>query len=597
MRQDEIEEKRWLARLTECKRKDLKQLQRRAELRPVNNALDKLLPFNGFWPALQIGTFHHFVEEQMYQNNLFPKISDVTTRSQILQKLLKTSCLIPSLFTFFEDTKWLEPIAKVVRKLLPGSCKKSNRHAMYQKYTSLRAGVVHIKDRDQWRTEAGEATHHMECGYLQLYMFAWRHFPELIGAAPRKDKGTPKPQIQQINKHSWRRLGQLAKDLGFDSKEISGFANSNPDLGMALAFLNQTRPPDFYNQTKDRYHASALQICHVLDEIEEQGGLGHYKHLDHQMDHVPLEYRYGRPFEKSFEYGRSNFFLSDIYSAANQRLSYFAVNKNIFFAFFGFELRHRMKVHQHQATSNTVDADHLMTGTRENVDISNSNEVQGLESELVISNQDNQYQPADVHSHTSGPAMPIVQSGNDRIENLFDDDQRESDTMAGVSPKTPEQTHGSTAANAAQNPHDLLPNHQEGGWLLVDADYAIGLQFPKENRKEMESHIYRQANNYFFACYSDSENRLIAQRAEDIYRFSKGGDWDGIIYFFKSDRQKLKNLTDIGFETFRGPTMEDRLRQLSERYKNKRKNSKEPRGLDERSKKQKSRGEEFEEEL
>lgn len=71
--------------------------------------------------------------------------------------------------------------------------------------------------------------------------------------------------------------------------------------------------------------------------------------------------------------------------------------------------------------------------------------------------------------------MLITQRGNDSIENLFEDDQREPDTMAGVSPKTPEQTHGSTAANASQDVYDLLPKHQEGGWLLVDADYAEGL--------------------------------------------------------------------------------------------------------------------------
>ena len=210
----------------------------------------------------------------------------------------------------------------------------------------MRAGAVRIKDRDQWRTKAGEATHHMECGYLQIYMFAWRHFPELVGTAPRKDKGTAKPQIQQINKHSWRRLGQLAKDLGFDSKEISAFANDNPDLGIALAFLNQTRPPDFYNQTKDRCHVSAIQICYILDEIEEQRGLGRYEHLDYQMNYVPLEYRYGRPFKKSFECSRPKFYLPDIYSVENQRLSYFTVHRDIFCAFFGFELRHRMKAPQ-----------------------------------------------------------------------------------------------------------------------------------------------------------------------------------------------------------------------------------------------------------
>lgn len=55
------EEGRWLARLSECKRKDVKQLQRRSELRPLTSALDNLLPFSGFWPALQIGTFHRLL--------------------------------------------------------------------------------------------------------------------------------------------------------------------------------------------------------------------------------------------------------------------------------------------------------------------------------------------------------------------------------------------------------------------------------------------------------------------------------------------------------------------------------------------------------
>ena len=84
-------------------------------------------------------------------------------------------------------------------------------------------------------------------------------------------------------------------------------------------------------------------------------------------------------------------------------------------------------------------------------------------SELVLSNQHNQYQPADVDSHTSGPTMPITQSGNDRIENLFEDDQHEFDTMAGVSPTAPEQTHSSTTVNAPQDVNDLLPKHREGG--------------------------------------------------------------------------------------------------------------------------------------
>lgn len=35
-----------------------------AEPRSVNTALDKLLPFDSFWPALQIGTFHRLLNLQ-----------------------------------------------------------------------------------------------------------------------------------------------------------------------------------------------------------------------------------------------------------------------------------------------------------------------------------------------------------------------------------------------------------------------------------------------------------------------------------------------------------------------------------------------------
>lgn len=61
LRNDEAEEGRWLARLSECKRKDVKQLLRRKELRVIATALDDLLPYVGLWPALQIGTFHRIL--------------------------------------------------------------------------------------------------------------------------------------------------------------------------------------------------------------------------------------------------------------------------------------------------------------------------------------------------------------------------------------------------------------------------------------------------------------------------------------------------------------------------------------------------------
>ena len=61
MRNDLTGEGRWLARLSDCKRKYLKQFQQRKEMRGLAHAFDRLLPFTGMWPALQIGSFHRIL--------------------------------------------------------------------------------------------------------------------------------------------------------------------------------------------------------------------------------------------------------------------------------------------------------------------------------------------------------------------------------------------------------------------------------------------------------------------------------------------------------------------------------------------------------
>ena len=214
----------------------------------------------------------NFITEQMSKGNLFPNITDVVARMQIQESLLKVLYLIPSLATFFKDTKWPEPVAKVIRRLLPPLYKESNRRALFRKYTGLnyKRGKIQIQDRYQnWGSLPGEEAQHMECGYRQLCSFAWRHFPELIGIAPRKDKGKERPQIKMINKHIWRRLVKIAQSLGFDSIEITNLANYDPDLVMVIVFLGQVRPQEFYNQSNDHCRSSVIDICRILKKIEE----------------------------------------------------------------------------------------------------------------------------------------------------------------------------------------------------------------------------------------------------------------------------------------------------------------------------------------
>ena len=56
---------KWLARLSETKRRDLLQLQKMAvdcqQMSKFQDALDDLIPYSGLWSALQIGTFHRLL--------------------------------------------------------------------------------------------------------------------------------------------------------------------------------------------------------------------------------------------------------------------------------------------------------------------------------------------------------------------------------------------------------------------------------------------------------------------------------------------------------------------------------------------------------
>ena len=62
---DQRGKKSWLSRLSDVKRRDVLQLEKRAEkclrTRDFERSLDSLIPYRGLWPALQLGTFHRLL--------------------------------------------------------------------------------------------------------------------------------------------------------------------------------------------------------------------------------------------------------------------------------------------------------------------------------------------------------------------------------------------------------------------------------------------------------------------------------------------------------------------------------------------------------
>lgn len=58
------------------------------------------------------------ITDLMRQGALFPSVQDEHIRDQLLENLFRLPCIIPSLWTFFELLKYIQPICEVLRELL-----------------------------------------------------------------------------------------------------------------------------------------------------------------------------------------------------------------------------------------------------------------------------------------------------------------------------------------------------------------------------------------------------------------------------------------------------------------------------------------------
>jgi hypothetical protein len=66
-----------------------------------------------------------FIQKNM--KALFPGIKDLTKREDILERLLTTEELIPSLWTLISDIKYLKQPAKILNMLLPPKPKRERK--------------------------------------------------------------------------------------------------------------------------------------------------------------------------------------------------------------------------------------------------------------------------------------------------------------------------------------------------------------------------------------------------------------------------------------------------------------------------------------
>ncbi|KAG4276902.1 hypothetical protein FPRO04_14216 [Fusarium proliferatum] len=285
------------------------------------------------------------VSKGIREGTIFPAIGHQSTRKRIWMNLKSLPCLIPSLYSFFEDLKYLHPPAKVVRQLVAPS-KKSTREAMWRAFTA------HGMPENQWLLQTGDGesdykwldgsySDQFEFSYQQIWLYAWRYWVELIPECPRKEEGEATPIPGRPDPRRWRDLARLAARLGFESDEIDKFLNSDPDQEIAREALLKARSPEHFVYDDSAFESYVTEVCRIFNLAREKPTNNLKPCLLVPGCGESLARRCGRVFDNAYMADRKHLFLPYIHGKANGEasgVSSFAVRVSVYFAFFGKRL-------------------------------------------------------------------------------------------------------------------------------------------------------------------------------------------------------------------------------------------------------------------
>jgi len=270
------------------------------------------------------------------REGIFPMIQQRSRRKQLWERLYSVRVSIPSIHTFLEDTKYLEPCSKVLRLLLPTKTETTVRRS----FQAMHNGQVRLKIQsgESSSQEQDEPTSNMTewKGYRQLWLYSMRHFHEMTTHAPRLDGSKAKAPRSQGELIWWCHLHDLARSSGYVDVCANILSTAEADMQMSADFLRRVRPKSMYGLSGDAFDNTVRDMVKLIQWvkpspplIEERYGLPRCP--------TDIAHRCGVPFEQSFSEVRNWLFLPQIYDES-ERQDYFTsfdVKKDMFYRFFG----------------------------------------------------------------------------------------------------------------------------------------------------------------------------------------------------------------------------------------------------------------------
>ena len=251
--------------------------------------------------------------------------------------------MISSIYMCIENSKWLEPGARIMKELLPNNGKGS----ISQQFRALHNGQANMK------VQTGEFTSEDRMlpsgnsfwpSYRQIFLFSLRHFPEMDGQAPRKDiakQSSPHPGKQR---RWWHELSSLASESGFRGLRRKYQDRRAADAKAIEDCVRSILPPKYYQIDSARMRRIVQLNCQLMSDVPYAERMRVVPELtsDHDGCGPDTSDRCGRPYNRSLQADQESLFLDHIYfnsysSIPKRYLTSFAVKRDFFHSFFGSE--------------------------------------------------------------------------------------------------------------------------------------------------------------------------------------------------------------------------------------------------------------------
>ncbi|OAQ60878.1 hypothetical protein VFPPC_01919 [Pochonia chlamydosporia 170] len=365
----------WLGRLaTNANKKRLfNQLSKHKEYGP---AFDTLLAIPGLFGSFRLGTIHQLIGMKCdepnlaYLNHIYRWWRDVCDGDQEAMKQItrgtitavrsgeifenfsrpqreaiwsrvcssSRQCLIPSLFTFFEDRKLLNDAAGCIKKILHVGPDDTVTGVLNQRFTNANQRedqcIIQLSETT-FTSVAGDINTRLDLGIRQLWLAAFRNYKELPADTQKKDLlAVSRTKANETVLHE---LASLAARLRFVSDQLEEILETSSDRKVAEQALFAARQPGRYvfrdpeacvQQKLDAF-AAAVPASESEALLETE---------DEVREHERPPQRCGRPNDTDYRYDKTRLFLpqmhADVYGEMREMRSTF-VRRSVYCAYFG----------------------------------------------------------------------------------------------------------------------------------------------------------------------------------------------------------------------------------------------------------------------